>query len=81
MSEELQDKLSIVDFPDFQTLVDKAIVAEHAGRELFDSRKRKWEAHKSSRASSYRSRFQQSQGSYSQAATPPRPVASVARPS
>ena len=41
LSEELKDKLFIIDFPDFQTLVDKAIVAEHAGRELVASRKRK----------------------------------------
>ena len=39
LSEELQDKLSIVDFPDFQTLVDKAILAEHSGRVLVESRK------------------------------------------
>ena len=31
LSEELQDKLSIVDFSDFQTLVDKAIASEHKG--------------------------------------------------
>ena len=41
LSEELQDKLSIVDFPDFQTMVDKAILAEYSGRVLVESRKRK----------------------------------------
>ena len=62
-------------------MVDEAIVAEHAGRELIASRKRKWEAQKSSKASFARPRFGQSQGSYQQSSTPPRPSAPVPRPS
>ena len=57
LSEELQEKLSIVDFPDFQTLVDKVIILEHKGRVLGESRKRKWETHKSSQTSDARPRF------------------------
>lgn len=49
LSEELQDKLSVVNFLDFQTLVDKAIVVEHMGRALGESCKRKWEAKKISK--------------------------------
>ncbi|MBJ4058611.1 retrotransposon gag domain-containing protein [Salmonella enterica subsp. enterica serovar Goldcoast] len=79
LSEELQDKLAAVDFPDFQALVDKAIIVEHKGRALVDSRKRKWEAHKSSKTSFSRPRFQQSQGS--QASAPPRSSAPTPRPS
>ena len=37
LSEELKEKLALIAAPDFQTLVDQAIVAEHAGRELFAS--------------------------------------------
>lgn len=81
LSEELKDKLSIADFPDFQTLVDKAIVAEHAARELMDSRKRKWETYKTSRPSSSRPRFGQSQGYHSHSSAPPRSPAPVPRPS
>ncbi|MGL6083603.1 MAG: hypothetical protein ACRC4N_14545, partial [Gammaproteobacteria bacterium] len=81
LSEELKDKLSIVDFPDFQALVDKAIVAEHAARELMDSRKRKWETYKSSKSSSSRPRFGQSQGFQSQFSAPPRSPAPVPRSS
>ena len=80
LSEELQDKLSIVDFPDFQTLVDKAIIAEHKGRALGESRKRKWEAQKSARADLPRPLFGQAQVPRPQASPPPRPSAPVPRP-
>ena len=63
LSEDLQEKLSLIDFPDFQTLVDKTIVLEHKGRVLGESRKRKWETPKSSQTSDARPRFGQSQGS------------------
>ena len=81
LSEELQEKLSIVDFPDFQTLVDKAIVLEHKDRVLGESRKRKWEAQKSSQTSVARPRFGQVQGSRPQVSAPARPSAPPPRPS
>ena len=62
LSEELKEKLSITDFPDFQTLVDKAIVAEHAIQELFGSRKRKWETQRTSQPSFARPRSGQTSG-------------------
>ena len=80
LSEELKEKLSITDFPDFQTLVDKAIVAEHAIRELFGSRKRKWETQRTSQTSSARPRFGQSSGAHVQSSAPSRSSASVSRP-
>ena len=79
LSEELKEKLSVIDFPDFQTLVDKAIVAEHAIRELLASRKRKWETQKSSQTSFARPRFGQSQGTHVQTSAPPRTSAPAPR--
>lgn len=80
LSEELQDKLSVVDFPNFQTLVDKAIVAEHKVRALEESRKRKWEAQKSARANISRPRVGPAPVARSQAPPPLRLSAPVSRP-
>ena len=71
------EKLSLLDFPNFQTLVDKAIVAEHASKELMDSRKRKWETQKASQSSSARPRFGPSQGSRPPTSVPPKSSAPV----
>ena len=38
LSDSLQEKLALVDFPDFQTLVDKVIILEHKGQVLSESR-------------------------------------------
>ena len=57
LSDSLQEKLALDDFPDFQTLVDKVIILEHKGQVLGESRKRKWETHKSSHTSDARPRF------------------------
>ena len=80
LSEELKEKLSVIDFPDFQTLVDKAIVAEHAIQELTGSRKRKWEAQKSSRPSFARPRSEPTSGAQVQSSAPSRSSASVSGP-
>ena len=61
LSDSLQEKLALVDFPDFQTLVDKVIILEHKGQVLSESRKRKRETHKSSHTSDARPRFGKSQ--------------------
>ena len=56
LSPELQDKLSIVDFPDFRTLVDKATQAESKSLALEASCKRKRDAYMASQSSAPRPR-------------------------
>ena len=80
LSEELQDKLSIIYLPNFQTLVDKAIVAEYKRRVLGESRKREWEAQRSARGSLPCPCFGQAPMPRPQAPPPPRPPMFVSHP-
>ena len=83
LSPELQDKLSIVDFPDFRTLVDKATQAESKFSALEASRKRKRDALTAAQASASRPRQVQSQPARQptfQARQAPRQPAYVHRP-
>ena len=83
LSPELQDKLSIVDFPDFRTLVDKATQAESKFSALEASRKRKRDALTAAQSSAPRPRQVQSQPARQpvyQARQAPRQPAYVHRP-
>lgn len=73
LTEKLQDKLAVLGFPNFQTLVDKAIVTEHKGRALDKSRKRNNEAQRSVRERFPRPRFGQPPMPHFQASPPLRP--------